>query len=572
MRCGPAARALAQFLLVCAIAAAAHAQEPPPSFAKAFAPDEIAPGATSALTFTIDNAASAVAASNLDFTDNLPAGVALTSRPPAVTCSGGTLTAVAGTAVVSYSGGSVGAGASCTIIVEVTSAATGLYSNVSGPLTSSSGNSGVASDDLRVNVAPTFSKSFAPGLILVGGISTLTFTIDNTASTLAATSLAFSDSLPTDLVQIAATPNATTTCSGGTLTAVAGTELISYSGGTVNGSSTCTVSVDVTSSTSGVIADVTGTHTNTSGPLTSSAGNSGSASADLVIADAIPPPTPPLFSKSFSPTSIVAGGTSTLLFSIDNSANVGDATGIAFTDNLPAGVVLTARAPAITCAGGTLTATAGSGVVTYSGGAAAALSSCVVNVEVTSSTPGTFVNTSGDLTSSLGNSGPATDTLAVGGAPGFSKSFAPAAVVPGDASTLTFIIDNSANGTAAGSLVLADNLPAGVEVAATPNASTSCTGGTLSAVAGSSLVTYNGGSVAAGTSCTVSVEVVATGTGSFVNTATLTSDAGGSPDAVDTLDAATAVPTIGTWGAIVLAALLLAFALRRLTRRSTPAA
>ena len=559
-------------LLISAVAAAAYAQgAPAPVFSKSFDPDQVEPGQPSVLTFVIDNTASAVAATDLDFTDTFPAGLLLTSRPPVNTCTGGTLTAVDGTDLVAYTGGSVAAGASCTIIVEVSSATTNTYVNTSGSLTASTGESPSATDTLLVTVIPDFSKGFSPGLILVGGISTLTLTIDNTATTVAATDLSFTDSLPTDLIEIAGTPNATTDCTGGSLTAFPGSGTISYTGGSIGGSSSCTVSVDVTSSTSGVIADVTGTHTNTTGPLTSSAGSSGTASADLVIADSIPPPSLPLFSKEFSPDSILAGGTSTLLFTIDNSANVTDATALDFTDVLPAGVLLTDRAPAITCSGGTLTAVAGTGVVTYTGGTASSLSSCIVNVEVTSSAPGTHVNTSGALTSSFGSSGTATDTLSVGSAPGFSKAFTPATIATNGISTLIFTIDNSAGGIDISSLALTDNLPAGVVVAAPSNASTTCTGGSLTALEGSSAITYTGGTVAGASTCTVSVDVTAASAGTFANTATLTSAAGSSPDATDTLTVGTPVPSLGPWGLLVLAVLLLLLSAGHLTRRSTPA-
>ena len=67
----------------------------------------------------------------------------------------------------------------------------------------------------------------------------------------------------------------------------------------------------------------------------------------------------------------------------------------------------------MTCSGGTLTAVSGSGVITYTGGTVAAGASCTVSVDLTSASPGTYINTSGDLTSSIGNSGDATATLVV---------------------------------------------------------------------------------------------------------------------------------------------------------------
>lgn len=85
-------------------------------------------------------------------------------------------------------------------------------------------------------------------------------------------------------------------------------------------------------------------------------------------------------------------------------------------------------------------------------------------------------------------------------------------------STLTFTVDNTSVAVGVSALDFTDNLPAGMEVAATPNASTTCTGGTLTAVAGTGSVTYTGGSIGAGATCTVDVDVTATAAGSLVNT------------------------------------------------------
>ncbi len=62
-------------------------------------------------------------------------------------------------------------------------------------------------------------------------------------------------------------------------------------------------------------------------------------------------------------------------------------------------------------------------------------------------------------------------------APGFSQAIAPGTILADGTATVTFTIDNSANATAATALDFSNTLPAGVEAAATPNASsTTCTG------------------------------------------------------------------------------------------------
>ena len=63
--------------------------------------------------------------------------------------------------------------------------------------------------------------------------------------------------------------------------------------------------------------------------------------------------------------------------------------------------------------GDTSTAAGRANVITYTGGTVAAGSTCTVQVDVTSGTGGTYVNTTGRLTSSSGDSGTATYTLTV---------------------------------------------------------------------------------------------------------------------------------------------------------------
>ncbi|MEM7483316.1 MAG: IPTL-CTERM sorting domain-containing protein [Acidobacteriota bacterium] len=500
--------------------------EPPPTFAKTFAPDSIGVGAGSTLTFAIDNTASTLAASDLAFTDVLPAGLAVATPANVTNTCGGTVTATSGTDTISLSGGTVAAGASCQIQVDVTANLAGALINTTGDLTSSSGNSGTASDTLVVNPQPGFAKAFAPATVPAGTDSTLTFTIDNSPSTVAATGLDFTDNLPAGLV-VASPSNASTTCTGGTLTAVSGGTTISYSGGTVAAGTICTVQTDVTTTAAG-------TFVNTSGNLTSSLGNSGPASDSLTATlQALG------FAKAFAPNPIASGGVSTLTFNVDNSTNqiaVGD---IDFTDNLPTGMTVASPANAsTTCSLGTVTASAGAGTVSFTGGRVPASATCTVSVDVTSSTPGEAVNVSGDLTSEAGNSGTATDTLRINPQPGFTKAFAPDAIPAGTVSTLTFTVDNSGSTVAATALDFTDNLPAGVVVATPANAATTCTGGTLTAVAGSAVISYTGGTVVAAATCTVQADVTTTAAGSFDNiSGDLTSSLGNSGSASDTLTA-----------------------------------
>ncbi len=241
-------------------------------------------------------------------------------------------------------------------------------------------------------------------------------------------------------------------------------------------------------------------------------------------------------SKAFSPDTIGPGSTSKLTFVITNFSEV-PAEDLAFTDVLPAGVTLADGANGVSGCGGTVDAPDGGTTISFSGGAVGVEQSCEICVNVTSSTIGTHTNTSGVLTSSVGSGGTASDDLTVSSdRPGFYKSFSPSTVGFGRRSTLTFTIDNTANTASATNLRFIDNLPPGIEVASPANASTTCTGGVLTAVPGTSVISYvpgfsGDGSVAAETSCTVTVDVVGNAVGSLVNTSgelTSTPPTGGS--------------------------------------------
>jgi len=230
----------------------------------------------------------------------------------------------------------------------------------------------------------------------------------------------------------------------------------------------------------------------------------------------------PGFSKSFIPSTIGPGSVSTLQFVITNSSSIG-VRNLAFTDTLPAGVTIASPAAVTSTCSGTVSAPEGGSTITFTDGSVRASSSCSVTVNVTSATPGTHTNTSGDLTSDAGNSGSATADLTVTtDRPGFLKAFSPSTVFFGGRSTLTLTIDNSANNASAVNLTFTDNLPSGMEIASPANASSTCGGGTVSAPAGGSVVSYapaffGDATVGAGSSCTVVVDVLGNAVGELGN-------------------------------------------------------
>ena len=261
-----------------------------------------------------------------------------------------------------------------------------------------------ASDELQVNLL-TLSKSF-DGPSAPGGTAVLTFDLVNLDPVNPAAGLAFSDNLDNVIPGLVAVPPPSPNPPCGAGSAAMGTAVLSLTSGNLPAGGSC--SFDVTVAVPGTAT--AGSFLNTTSALSQS-GLPAAPPATALLTIVVVPPT---FDKSFAPASIGAGATSTLTFTIDNSASTAAAIALDFTDNLPAGVVVaTPPNAATTCAGGTITATAGSGVIAYTGGTVAAGSSCTVTADVTSPATGSYVNTSGDLTSSLGSSGTATATLTV---------------------------------------------------------------------------------------------------------------------------------------------------------------
>ena len=350
-------------------------------------------------------------------------------------------------------------------------------------------------------------------------------------------------------------------------------------GSSVTYTVTCTVAAGAT----GTLANTVNVTPSLSSPVSATDNDT-----DLGIAAV-----PPGFTKSFAPDPIASGGTSTLTFTIDNAMSPFTLTSIDFTDTLPAGVtVATPSNAATTCTGGVLTAVAGSGTISYGGGGLAANSVCTVQADVTSSTVGAHVNTSGDLTSSSGNSGTATDTLTVLAAPTFTKVFTPDSIAATSTTTLTSTITNTNTVSVAG-LDFTDTLPAAVTVASNcitvPTATGTgteqicMTGGgpgclftALSASTADSLGTPPAGVAfphglvsftASGCNDGATVEFTATfsitdgGTGDSDGVANGTIDDPNGP-------AAAAVPTLPQWALILLALLLASYAVVTLRRRA----
>ncbi|MFC4819894.1 S8 family serine peptidase, partial [Dokdonella ginsengisoli] len=130
----------------------------PPTLAKAFAPTSISEGGTSTLTITLSNDNASALTLSGDLVDTFPNGLVVATAPNASTTCGGAVTAAAGGGSVTLagSGSSIPASGSCTVKVDVSSAAAASYTNTipAGALQTSAGsNAADASATLTVTSA-----------------------------------------------------------------------------------------------------------------------------------------------------------------------------------------------------------------------------------------------------------------------------------------------------------------------------------------------------------------------------------------------------------------------------------
>ncbi len=545
---------------------------------KAFTPKAIAPGGTSTMTFKLTNPTTQ-SFTGVNFADSLPSGLVV-SGTPGVTysgCGAGAFSpALTGSETsISFVNGTLSANSICTITVNVTAASAGTYSNTSGDLfintSIDTGNTG--SDTLTASSAPACT----PNQTLVHWIVPSTATnppdlsggLPTTQG--ANVSAAVASSFPSGKSGINTTTGSNDSYSwdtygyknGGGYVQFAidtrhysGVSMTLYSKRDSNGPTDLSVYFDngggltlkATLNASSTppydttwrsyTLDFTG-NTSTTGTTTFRISGTGAlndnSGADAYFDDitftgcSIPAPAPTI-TKSFLPTSIAEGSTSTLTFTLDNTAAGNQAlTGVAFTDVLPAGLSV-ADSTSSQCGGSNnLTTTAATRTIALTGGSLAAGASCTFNVTVTGTTEGQYNNVTGFISSAQSGTSTnyATASLTVIAPPVLAKSFSPTSIFTGNTSTLSFTVTNPNISSSLSGIGFTDTLPAGLTVATGGPTAPCGVGSSLTTIAPNT-VSFSVGSLAANSSCTFSVTVTGVSAGTWNNTTTaITSTQGG---------------------------------------------
>jgi uncharacterized repeat protein (TIGR01451 family) len=312
----------------------------------------------------------------------------------------------------------------CFISVQVEATSAGVFTNTTDTISANESGPGATSNTATLTVSatplvvpPTVAKAFADAGIPLNGTTSLTFSIANPNQTTELVNIGLIDLLPSGLV--VASPNglggSCVITDGAAVVADPGTSTITMTTlslpGVSSGVNSCSLTVNVTSTSLGIKNNVTGNITGTfdDGTGRSVAITGGSASASIAVL------VPPSITKTFTPVQIAPNGVSTVSFTISNpSTNPIALTGVGFIDTLPANLfVATPSGASGDCNGGTLTAVAGSGVISLAGGTIPANGSCTVSANVTSAVTGFYLNTTTVTSTDGGTGNTASATLTV---------------------------------------------------------------------------------------------------------------------------------------------------------------
>ena len=410
----------------------------PATLVKSFNPVSIAAGGTSVLSIAITNP-NPSALTGTGLTDAFPSGLTATGGAVSVAGTGCTgfapATIAAGATTFSPAGGTVPANSTCTLSVSVGATTSASYLNTipAGALTDALNVTNNTAASAALLGRPTLTKSFAPAAVPTSTNATLTFTLTNPNAAQALSGGAFTDAFPSGLFATGGPITVTGGCTGVAATVAANATSFNPTGLLLPAGATCTVAFSVRSSTQGNYANTA------SGVITTETVSPGAGSNTASLGVGVIG-----VNKSFAPSLIASGGTSTITLNLNNPTLVPQLGG-AISDTLVGMAISAVQSVGGTCTGATPPGlTAGQTSLSFTGINIPA-AGCTLTLIVSSSATGTRSNTSSGVTTTLLPIGPAsnTATLTVVAPPTIVKAFNPAVIQTGGSSTITFTLSNS---------------------------------------------------------------------------------------------------------------------------------
>ncbi|MFZ1755800.1 MAG: hypothetical protein WAU10_18755, partial [Caldilineaceae bacterium] len=507
--------------------------EPTPLLTKTFTDDPVGAGGTVMLEFSITNTSPDQTATDITFSDTFDVVLRTASSVPAngSVCGGSSnfsftpffnppAPSDAVKAIFTLTGGSLAAGETCTfsLVLDVAEGApTGTYNNttsgISAVIDGATVTGSPASDTLEIVAAPSLRKEFTDGPVLPGDTVTLEFTLthDNNAPG-DATDINFTDDLNAVLSGLMATGLPQNDICG-TGSSISGTSNLSFTGGILSPGESCTFSVILAVPTTATPGNHPNTTSNVSATVLGVTTVGNPASDVLKIATLT-------LTKSFTNDPVLPGGTVTLEFTIDNLSAGDDATAISFQDDLDDtldGLVATGLPLADICGtGSSLTGFSGNSLLAFQGGSLLPGTSCTFSVDLSvpsnalsdsyrNRTSG-FSATFDAQTIQFEN---ASDTLVVNGEIlALSKTFTNDPVLPGETVNLSFTLLNLSSVYTVTGIGFTDNLNAALSGLASNSDAQNNICGSGSQISGAGMLSFTGGILPPGASCTINVTVL----------------------------------------------------------------
>lgn len=365
-----------------------------------------------------------------------------------------------------------------------------------------------------------------PSTIVPGDVTAFRITLTNDNAGAPVSNVAFIDDMTAAGITVAGAGVVANTC-GGTVNAVVGANTFDLTGGSIPAApgggalGSCDIVVEVTSTAGGTAP----TNTIPTGAVTGDDGvpqSNGSAAAQSFTVLTLQRPT---IAKLFTPDTVVQDVNTRLRLTINNPNSTANLPLTTVTDTLPAGMEVAPTPNAsVVCTGtgsanGTFAPLAGDTTLSLSGGAVGRSGSCVIEVDVIGTSAGPtgtqdLVNTlnAADVgnTRGLVPLANASDTLTVNSPLRVAKSFSPDPVRAGQETSLTITLFNDSPTTAITLTSFTDDpigTPAGLSVTGVV---TNTCGGVSAATGGNTGISLTGGTIAADSSCAITVPYTAT--------------------------------------------------------------
>jgi LPXTG-site transpeptidase (sortase) family protein len=502
---------------------------------KYFSPTRFELGGETRVSIQLNNPTS-TDITNVNLTDELPAGLVVAETPDVASSCGGTVTT--GTNTITLTNGSISANSSCTfsalITTDVGASATTYRNTIPANSITGSGITNLNSTYRDVYVYPVglgaiLSKTFDDGNAAqptgtaVRVILRLYAPEDKDLS-----GVTLTDNLPTDMV-LASPPNYSLSGCGtdASITGAAGDSSFSLVDAAITAGSQCRIYIDVTS-------ENPGSYTNTILPTDLTNGQNQTFPSNVEDTMRF---SDYLISKTFSPDIITWGGRSVLTITLEN-ADERPMTNVWLQDRLStmgSNEFQVADDPDVsTTCGGTVTANAGEGTITLNGGnipgrVGSVNGTCTISVTIkANSNAGTSDNTittsdsSGTVTGAPEITNPrysTTDRLYIRDMSlEMVKSFDPSSVAGGSSSRLTILLINPNTDVPIPEISFTDTMPAGMKVSLPMDIDTSTCGGDVVVAPDHQSFSYSGGYLAAGRRCTISINATIRVNGNLINT------------------------------------------------------